>query len=100
MGAALAYFPFVKKARRLGRLVLQKAALEGVPPSATVLAYFGNDGAMTWPALTRLRLVVGPDMGLAILPLEAEVAPGAHVELTLQFQIPTDAAPGTLLRSG
>lgn len=87
MAAALAYFPYVTKAHRLGRLIVQREALQGGQAVATALIYVGNDGGVTWPAASRLRLVTGPDMGLYILPIETEVPPGAHVELSLQFVV-------------
>lgn len=97
---ALSYFPFVKKAYRLGRVVLKKADLHGARPVLTASINFGNDGRMPWLDSTRLLLVVGPDMGLSILPLETVVQPGAHVELSLQFEMPASEPAGTVLRSG
>lgn len=97
---ALSFFPYVNKAYRLGRVVVKQAELQGVSPVVTANIFFGNDGRLEWLESTKLLLVVGPDMGLSILPLGTVVQPGASVELGLQFQIPTSEAAGTVLRSG
>lgn len=100
LGGALAFFPLVKSAIRLGRVVLNGDNIGRSRAVLTCTVTILNDGLVSWPAETLLRLVMGPDLGLSILDLGQVMHPGAPAELSMQFEIPYENKGQGMMRSG
>merc|ERR1719356_397798 len=100
MNGALAAFPHVHQAVRIGRVLVDAGMLQGGQALMTATLMLWNDGKVIWPAATQLRLVTGPYLGVSLLPIAGEVFPGNNVELTLQLNIPADHAGRGILRAG
>eukprot|EP00931_Biecheleriopsis_adriatica_P056777 TRINITY_DN3366_c0_g1_i1.p1 TRINITY_DN3366_c0_g1~~TRINITY_DN3366_c0_g1_i1.p1 ORF type:complete len:523 (+),score=117.06 TRINITY_DN3366_c0_g1_i1:50-1570(+) len=89
LGPAMQYFPKVsQQGWRFASVWVTRSALNNRQVALASSFSIGNNGAITWPASTTMRLILGPGMGFTGLTVGHAVMPGSNMELNIQLEVP------------